>query len=147
MCPISGKRTTKKRRRPRARCWTWSTTSFILFTETRARLAATDATKAQSNRNWSRRKRQQKETDAFSFGCGSEGIDAGLSAHAIVIAGVPGKADGADDLAVRNDWNSAFYRHRALKTKNAKTGATRCQRVLERLGRALEARRGAGFID
>src|SRR5258708_31810851 len=71
----------------------------------------------------------------------------GLGPLAVVITAVAGEANGADDFAVGNERNSSFHRHRTSDSQNAQTWAAGGQRILKRLGGALELRRRACFFN
>jgi hypothetical protein len=74
-----------------------------------------------------------------------DGVGSGLSALSVMLAGITGNADGANDFAVHQERNTAFNRHCAFDAENAESSATSREGILEGLGGPLEASRAARF--
>jgi len=64
----------------------------------------------------------------------------------VLFARAAGGADRADDLAIHENRQSAFNWHGAFERKETEAGAARGERVLQGLGRPLEARRRARLV-
>src|SRR5208282_4795129 len=64
-----------------------------------------------------------------------------------MLTGISGEANAANDLAVLDEGNAAFNRYGTFQPKYAETYPTSSQGVLKGLGRTLEQRRRAGFVN
>ena len=74
-------------------------------------------------------------------------VSAGSCNLTILSARPAGSADGADDLSANDDGYAPVDGNCSLQCKDPQTITTGGKRVLKRLGRSLEERRGASFID
>src|SRR5438876_3281217 len=66
---------------------------------------------------------------------------------AILIAGSAREADGADDLALRHEWNAAIDWNRSFEPQDTQAVSTAGNDVLKGFGRTLEKRRRARLIE
>src|SRR5574341_261372 len=68
---------------------------------------------------------------------GADGGRARRGALAVVLGEVAGEADGADELAARQEWQAALEGHGSLQAEDAQAEAALGHRVLEDLGGTL----------